>query len=341
MGLGQEFRVRRQERGLTVSFIANDLRISERYLAAIEDEDYELIGGHVYVTGFMRNYASYLGLDADALIQRYLAETVRQEVKHDFHEPEEDSLPTKVKVAIAAASIGLVFFVWLIFFVSGHNSHVTDYPVGSEPVVEMEQGQALESPVLEPLELQTNESKVREDVLSNPDLSALEAPDMSLETEISQKSDMSQENVPLGIPLPDQSGREVVVLELAPAEMDNIALGGDSTAIMASDEALDSQAIVEEEVIAPIKPVEVFIRAKRMTWLRLSDEDGRVLLSSIVDEGARYQLNDDIVYYVASRDAGALEIVRDGTVIGTVGRDNEIIARRRLTRSIFINSPGR
>ncbi len=334
MGLGQEFRVRRQERGLTVSFIANDLRISEQYLAAIEDEDYELIGGHVYVTGFMRNYASYLGLDADALIQRYLAETVRQEVKLDFHEPEEDSLPTKVKVAIAAASIGLVFFVWLIFFVSGHNSHVTDYPGGSEPVVEMEQGQALESPVLEPPVLQPpvlqpNESKVREDVLSNPDLSALEAPDMS------------QENVPLGIPLPDQSGREVVVLELAPAEMDNIALGGDSTAIMASDEALDTQAIVEEEVIAPIKPVEVFIRAKRMTWLRLSDEDGRVLLSSIVDEGARYQLNDDIVYYVASRDAGALEIVRDGTVVGTVGRDNEIIARRRLTRSIFIDSPGR
>lgn len=325
MGLGQEFRVRRQERGLTVPFIANDLRISERYLAAIEDEDYELIGGHVYVIGFMRNYASYLGLDADALIQRYHAETVQQEMVLDFQGPAEEALPTKIKVAIAAGSISLVVFVWLIFFVSGHNSYVTEPSEGSEPVVELEQGQAPEP----------SESKIKETVLIEPDLPALEAPDLS------QESVEPQENMPLGIPMPDQSEREVVVLELAPAEIDNIALGEDSTTVIASDEALDSQAIVEEEVVAPIKPVEVFIRAKRMTWLRLSDEDGRILLSSIVDEGARYQLNDGIVYYVASRDAGALEIVRDGIVVGTVGRDNEIIARRRFTRSIFIDRPSR
>ena len=325
MGLGQEFRVRRQERGLTVSFIANDIRISERYLTAIEDEDYDLIGGHVYVTGFMRNYASYLGLDADALIQRYHGETVQQEMVLDFQGPAEEALPTKIKVAIAAGSIGLVVFVWLIFFVSGHNSHVTNPSEGSEPLVELEQGQAPEP----------SEAKIKETVLIEPDLPALEAPDLS------QVSVEPQENMPLGIPMPDQSEREVVVLELAPAEMDNIALGEDSTTVMASDEALDSQAIVEEEVVAPIKPVEVFIRAKRMTWLRLSDEDGRILLSSIVDEGARYQLNDGIVYYVASRDAGALEIVRDGIVVGTVGRDNEIIARRRFTRSIFIDRPSR
>lgn len=330
MGLGQEFRVRRQERGLTVSFIASDLRISERYLAAIEDEDYELIGGHVYVTGFMRNYASYLGLDADALIQRYHAETVKQDMVLDFQGPAEEALPTKIKVAIAAGSFSLVFFAWLIFFVSDHNTHVSDSLGGIEPVVEMEQRQTPEP----------SEPKPKENVSSEPDLSALEAPDLS------QESVVPQENMPLGIPMPDQSKREVVVLELAPTAIDDLAPGDDTTTVMVSDEASESKvseskAIDEEEVVAPLKPVEVSIRAKRMTWLRLSDEDGRILLSSIVDEGARYQLNDGVVYYVASRDAGALEIVRDGVVVGAVGRDNEIIARRRFTRSIFIDRSGR
>jgi cytoskeletal protein RodZ len=43
------------------------------YLAAIEDEDWHVIGAPVYVRGFMRTYARFLGLDPEAAVARFAA----------------------------------------------------------------------------------------------------------------------------------------------------------------------------------------------------------------------------------------------------------------------------
>jgi cytoskeleton protein RodZ len=43
------------------------------YLAAIEDEDWHVVGAPVYVRGFMRTYARFLGLDPEAAVARFSA----------------------------------------------------------------------------------------------------------------------------------------------------------------------------------------------------------------------------------------------------------------------------
>jgi cytoskeletal protein RodZ len=45
-----------------------DTRIRVRYLAALERGDYRELPGSVYTKGFLRNYALYLGLDADEIL---------------------------------------------------------------------------------------------------------------------------------------------------------------------------------------------------------------------------------------------------------------------------------
>lgn len=70
-GLGQRFRAAREARGLTLPEVAEQVRIRAVYLAAIEDEDWNSIGAPVYIRGFLRTYARYLGLDAEEAVAEF------------------------------------------------------------------------------------------------------------------------------------------------------------------------------------------------------------------------------------------------------------------------------
>ena len=69
--LGDEFRSAREARGLTLSEVAEAIHIRSVYLNAIEQDDWPSIGAPVYVRGFLRTYARFLGLDAEAAVARF------------------------------------------------------------------------------------------------------------------------------------------------------------------------------------------------------------------------------------------------------------------------------
>ena len=71
MSLGERFRAAREQRGLTLSEVAEHLRIRSVYLAAIEEENWSAIGAPVYTRGFLRTYARYLGLDPEEAVCDY------------------------------------------------------------------------------------------------------------------------------------------------------------------------------------------------------------------------------------------------------------------------------
>ena len=63
--LGEELRRERVRRNLTFKDVEQVLHIKTTYLEAIEDGNYDIIPGQVYVKGFIRNYGNYLDLDGD------------------------------------------------------------------------------------------------------------------------------------------------------------------------------------------------------------------------------------------------------------------------------------
>lgn len=69
--LGERLRVAREAQGIAVSQAAADTRILARYIIALEEGDYQYLPGDVYARGFIRNYANYLGLAADELVELY------------------------------------------------------------------------------------------------------------------------------------------------------------------------------------------------------------------------------------------------------------------------------
>ena len=65
----------RERKGVDLSRAERDTKIRVRYLAALERGDYRELPGAVYTKGFLRNYALYLGLDADDVVRQWRRET--------------------------------------------------------------------------------------------------------------------------------------------------------------------------------------------------------------------------------------------------------------------------
>ncbi len=69
--LGSYLRSAREARDLDLRDAAQQTRISINYLKAIEDEDFAKLPGEVFIKGFLKNYARYLGLPEDEVLKRY------------------------------------------------------------------------------------------------------------------------------------------------------------------------------------------------------------------------------------------------------------------------------
>jgi hypothetical protein len=72
--VGAILRQARNRRNVELSEVEAATRIRLRYLRAIESEDWEVLPGGVYTRGFIRTYASFLGLDGDRLAEDYRAD---------------------------------------------------------------------------------------------------------------------------------------------------------------------------------------------------------------------------------------------------------------------------
>ena len=75
--LGELLRKAREEKGWSLAQVEEATRIRSAYLQALEEEAYDRLPAPVYTRGFLKNYALYLGLDAEHLLTLYSAPQAR------------------------------------------------------------------------------------------------------------------------------------------------------------------------------------------------------------------------------------------------------------------------
>jgi cytoskeleton protein RodZ len=68
---GEELRREREIRGISLKEIADATKISKRFLDAIERNDHKTLPAPVFTRGFVREYARYLGLNSEEMVNRY------------------------------------------------------------------------------------------------------------------------------------------------------------------------------------------------------------------------------------------------------------------------------
>ncbi|MBP2642223.1 MAG: putative transcriptional regulator [Firmicutes bacterium] len=69
--VGNVLRTERENKGLTIKDVEKGTSIRALYIQAIEEGNYEVLPGEVYLKGFLRNYATFLGLDAQEMLNMY------------------------------------------------------------------------------------------------------------------------------------------------------------------------------------------------------------------------------------------------------------------------------
>jgi cytoskeletal protein RodZ len=68
---GEKLRLARQERGLEIEGIAKKINIRGDYLKALEEERLDLLPAGLYGKNFLKEYAGFLGLKAQDLIEEH------------------------------------------------------------------------------------------------------------------------------------------------------------------------------------------------------------------------------------------------------------------------------
>ncbi len=114
--LGETLRQARLDKGVSLSDAAHDTRIRRSYLEALESEDLSALPPPVYTRGFVRTYAEYLGLNAQAMVDLYQpairrepTSTLRPAVPHL-------SLPRSIPLRPVLYSLGGIAFVLMFGF---------------------------------------------------------------------------------------------------------------------------------------------------------------------------------------------------------------------------------
>lgn len=71
--VGQTLKAKREERGWPLEQVAEQLKLNNRQLQAIEEDDFEALPGNTFARGFVRNYARLLELDPQPLLDQLTA----------------------------------------------------------------------------------------------------------------------------------------------------------------------------------------------------------------------------------------------------------------------------
>lgn len=69
--LGEKLRLAREERGISITEVAEATRISPHYLQAIEVDDYRTLPGGIFNKGFIKSFAKYVGVDEQSALADY------------------------------------------------------------------------------------------------------------------------------------------------------------------------------------------------------------------------------------------------------------------------------
>lgn len=69
--LGEKLQQAREARGITLSEVAEQTRISPLYLECIENNDYRTLPGGIFNKGFIKSFAKYVGIDEQEALQDY------------------------------------------------------------------------------------------------------------------------------------------------------------------------------------------------------------------------------------------------------------------------------
>lgn len=69
--IGEQLKSARESKGVTLEEASRSLKISKKYLEALEGDNFSVFPANIYARGFLKNYSTYLGLDPKVMLDQF------------------------------------------------------------------------------------------------------------------------------------------------------------------------------------------------------------------------------------------------------------------------------
>jgi cytoskeleton protein RodZ len=292
--IGSDLRAARERLGWEIDAVAEALRLKPAFIRAIEQGDIRNLPGTAYAVGFVRTYATALGMDPNEAIRRFRAEReeVNRKTELDFPAP----VPTRGVPAGALVLVGAIiaiggYVAW--YHYSGRSARsveaVDALPTHLEPLAPPapKVASVTPPPVAKPATAPTS---------ATPPLVASALPP---EQNVSPSSAAAA--VPPAPPLPAAAapGTNTTVAAITPPTVqatDNAASGAVATPGAAN--------------------AGMVIQATADAWIEIKDATGRVVYQTVLHPGGSYKVPDQPQLTLTTGNAEGTEVVLAGNVIG-------------------------
>ena len=314
---GSELREARERLGWDLGEVAAALRIKLVYLAAIEDGRLSALPGNAYALGFLRSYATALGLDANDVTRRFRLESADVNRKPELSFPApvpERGVPTGAAILVGLVVAVVAYGAWYRF-----SDHETA-PARSVPPV--------------PAQLLPE----RRAAAISPQVASV-MPSTPVAPLASKAATVAPAGSADGGPAPASGGTAPSVAPVSPAS-DGAPADHSAGTPAASPSSAASSAAAGTPLTAhaatggtplpttgvtppPALPSGTVLVASAPTWIEVQTTDGKVLTDHVLQSGETWQAPDGVDgLLLTTGNAGGLAVSRNGVkgpVLGAAG----------------------
>ncbi len=320
--VGARLAAARERMGWTLADVAATLRIREPHLRAIEAERHEDLPAPAYAIGFVRSYATLLGLDPDDLARRFRDELGGEHRNTDLQFPA--PVPERGVPAGALVLLGMVIAV---------GAYVGWYRLSGErpapPPVTAPPDRLMTPPVIPPAvnpptaSAAPNSGANAEPATAAP--SPLPAPNDAAEAKASPPS--SAEPAPEAPAAPANPAPPAAANTVSNPAPSGSGASAVSTSPLAANAAPLPAAAALPPATAAVES-HMLIRASADSWVEVRDRKGHVLLNRTLHSGETWPVPDQPEgapqLLLTTGNAGGTEIVVDGTPAPPLGAAGKV-----------------
>lgn len=343
--IGLMLKARREQLQWPLEDIAESLRLRLSTLEALESDAYDQLPGRTYALGFLKSYATYLGLDAEQLIaaldRQRLAQADRKE-SPSFALPQprnEHGMSIGVLVSIGVVVVGVAYAGWYHF-----SNHVT-LPHVTPPAVTSEENVSPSS---------SNMAKMG----ANPASQLPPVPSSGMEGEqhdtstpshetAGQQADLTPEPSPLGEK--SKSDQEAGTKLTPPSgnNSSNLAQNaeGNNSPFVAKP-AQDAPHVDSHRETAPSAGSSgavsddhtVTVVMTQDSWVQIKNAQGKVVQSRLMKKGETWQGHDEEgPYHLTAGNAGGVVVQAGSVTSAPLGREGTVRHNVTLAPQDIIN----
>ena len=115
---GEILKKKRESLGRSIEIASQETKIQKRFLRYIENNEFEKFDSEVFLTGFIKIYSQYLGLDIEKLLALYRRSRPPKKIKKD--KPTQPRWPRYKKMILTPRSIITILSTIFLILILGY-----------------------------------------------------------------------------------------------------------------------------------------------------------------------------------------------------------------------------